>query len=144
MNYFGIILGLENTPSVIQCGVFSKEHAMQKSEEQKFNILKLKGISVKKYWKIFMTDVQFEENEQFSPGGSFQSRQISGMPTTPGMIRLLGKFGIRNEKIAGYILIIIAVVAFTVSIFIFANVFNRGAVGAGPDTARIGPPAEEI
>jgi len=62
-----------------------------------------------------MVDVQFEENGQFGSSGSFQPRRILGVPATPGMIRLLGKFGIRNEKIAGYILITIAIVAFTVS-----------------------------
>ena len=89
-----------------------------------------------------MTNVQFEEENQFS--GGFRSRQVFGVPTTPGMIRLLGKFGIRDEKVAGYILITVAIVAFTVSIFIFMNVFTRGSGGAGPDAARVGPPVEEI
>ena len=91
-----------------------------------------------------MADVQFEENGQFGSGGSFQSRRILGVPATPGMVRLLGKFGIRDEKVAGYILITVAIVAFTVSIFIFMNVFNRGSGNAGPDAARVGPPVEEI
>ena len=89
-----------------------------------------------------MTNVQFEEENQFS--GGFRSRQVFGVPTTPGMVRLLGKFGIRDEKVAGYILITLAVVAFTVSIFIFMNVFNRGSGNAGPDATRVGPPVEEI
>lgn len=91
-----------------------------------------------------MVDVQFEENGQFGSSGGFQSRKILGLPATPGMIHLLGKFGIRNEKIASYILIAIAIVAFTVSIFIFAKVFTRGLGNAGPDAARVGPPAGEI
>ena len=89
-----------------------------------------------------MTNVQFEEENQFS--GGFRSRQVFGVPTTPGMVRLLGKFGIRDEKVAGYILITVAIVAFTVSIFIFMNVFNRGSGNAGPDAARVGPPVGEI
>jgi len=74
-----------------------------------------------------MVDVQFEEDGQFNSSGSFQSRQIFGVPATPGMVRLLGKFGIRNEKVAGYILITITIVAFAVSIFIFTKLFTRGS-----------------
>ena len=91
-----------------------------------------------------MTNVQFEENGQFGSGGGFQSRRILGLPATPGMVRLLGKFGIRDEKIAGYILITVAIVAFTVSIFIFMNVFNRGSNNVGADAPRVGPPVGEI
>lgn len=91
-----------------------------------------------------MVNVQFEEDGQFSSGGGFQSRRILGIPATPGMVRLLGKLGIRNEKIAGYILMAIAIIAFTASIFIFAKVFTRGSGGTGGDAARVGPPAGEI
>ena len=89
-----------------------------------------------------MVNGQFEEAQPLgSSSGSFQSRQILGVPATPGMVRLLGKLGVRDEKIAGYILITIAIVAFIVSIFIFAKVFTGGA---GGDASRVGPPAGEI
>ncbi len=91
-----------------------------------------------------MSDVQFEEDGQFSSGGGFQSRRIFGVPTTPGMIRLLSKFGIHNEKIAGYILVAIAIVAFTASIFIFAEVFTSDSSGMGLGAPRVGPPAGEL
>ena len=92
-----------------------------------------------------MANVQFEEDQQFGGSSSgFQSRQILGVPQTPWMVRLLGKLGVRDEKIAGYILITIAIVAFTASIFIFMNVFSRGSDNAGPDAARVGPPVGEI
>ncbi|TSC67206.1 MAG: hypothetical protein CEO19_312 [Parcubacteria group bacterium Gr01-1014_73] len=85
-----------------------------------------------------MTDVQFEEDNQFGSGGSFQSRRILGIPTTPGLVRLLGKLGIRNEKVAGYILVAIALVAFTASIFIFAGV----STGGSSSSQNIIPPGE--
>jgi len=92
-----------------------------------------------------MTNVQFEEDQQFGgSGGSFQSRKILGVPQTPGMIRLLGKLGIRDEKIAGYILIAIAIVAFVVSVFFFAKAFTGGSEGAKPDASRVSPPGGGI
>ena len=91
-----------------------------------------------------MVDVQFEEENQFGSGGSFQSRRILGIPATPGMVRWLGKFGIRNEKVAGYILVMIAIIAFTASLFIFAGVFKSGPSDSGADSVRIGPPPGEI
>ena len=66
-----------------------------------------------------MANVQFEEDQQFgSSSGSFQSRQILGVPQTPWMVRLLGKLGVRDEKIAGYILIGIAVVGISITMFL--------------------------
>ena len=60
------------------------------------------------------------------------------------MVRWLGKFGIRNEKVAGYILIVIAIVAFTASLFIFAEVFTSDSSGMGLGAPRVGPPAGEL
>lgn len=64
-----------------------------------------------------MTNVQFEEDGQFSSGGSLRSRQILGMPATPGMVRLLGKFGIHDKKVAGYILITAAIAGILITLF---------------------------
>ena len=91
-----------------------------------------------------MVDVQFEEDGQFSSGGGFQSRRILGIPTTPGMVRYLMKIGIKNDKIAGYILVAIAIIAFTASIFIFAGVFTSDSSGMGLGAPRVGPPAGEL
>ncbi len=91
-----------------------------------------------------MVDVQFEEDGQFSSGGGFQSRRILGIPTTPGMVRYLMKIGIKNEKIAGYILVAIAIIAFTASIFIFAGVSTGGYSAVEPETTRVGPPVGGI
>lgn len=71
-----------------------------------------------------MTNVQFEEDNQFNSASGFQTRQSFGVPTTPGMVRLLGKLGVHDEKAAGYILVAIAIVAFAASIFILMNVFG--------------------
>lgn len=88
-----------------------------------------------------MVDVQFEEDTQFNSGGGFHSRQILGVPATPGMVLLLGKLGVRDEKVAGYLLVAIAVVAFAVSIFIFASVFGGGpALNSVPDVPVAYPP----
>ena len=66
-----------------------------------------------------MANVQFEEDQQFGGSSSgFQSRQILGVPQTPWMVRLLGKLGVRDEKIAGYILIGIAVVGISITMFL--------------------------
>lgn len=88
-----------------------------------------------------MVDVQFEEDAQFNSGGGFRSRQILGVPATPGMVVLLGKLGVRDEKVAGYILVAIAIIAFIVSIFIFASVFGRSsAPDSVPDVPGAYPP----
>ena len=79
-----------------------------------------------------MTNVQFEEENQFS--GGFRSRQVFGVPTTPGMIRLLGKFGIRDEKVAGHILIAVALMAATLAVVIFAREFG-GSRSTRPPSA---------
>ena len=90
-----------------------------------------------------MADVQFEEDSQFNSGG-LRPPLTSNAPTTPGMVRLLGRLGIQNEKIAGYILVAIVIIASAVAVFIFAKTLNQGADNAGPGVPRAGPPAGEL
>ena len=63
-------------------------------------------------------DVQFNENRPDLY--SFKSRSILGDSATPGMARLLMKWGIvKSEKIAGMVLVAITVLSFGASIYFF-------------------------
>lgn len=91
-----------------------------------------------------MADVQFEEDNQFSTGGGLQSRRNLGVPTTPGMVRLLAKIGVRDEKFAGYVLIVFAAVTFAVSFFIFARTFRSDPADSSANQVRVGPSGGEL
>ena len=90
-----------------------------------------------------MADVQFEEDSQFNSGG-LRPPLTSNAPTTPGMVRWLSRLGVNNEKIAGYILVAIVIIASAVAVFIFAKTLNRGADNTGSDIPRVGLPDGEL
>ena len=73
--------------------------------------------------------LEFEE-ENLSTNPRFTSRSILGSPTTPKMIQILLKTGVvKNEIQAGYVLLIIALISFSLAIYIsYSFVFNRNAL----------------
>lgn len=64
-----------------------------------------------------MSDVQFEDQ-----GQEFTSRKIFGESVKPKMVARLMKMGIvKNDKQAGYALLTIAIIAFSLSLFFFGK-----------------------
>lgn len=67
-----------------------------------------------------MPDVQF--NEDRPDLYSFKSRSILGQATTPGMARWLIKTGlVKDERVAGLVLVIVMLSAFAASIYFFTH-----------------------
>lgn len=88
-----------------------------------------------------MVDVQFEGEQQY--GGGFKSRSVLGLPTTPGMVRWLMKLGIKDEKAAGYVLVVLALVVFAVSIYFWFSVAGRGTPSSAGSAGTM-PPIEAL
>jgi hypothetical protein len=73
-----------------------------------------------------MTDVQFDENnleyKRFSSGQSYQQN------STFSMIKILKKFGIKDDRTANQILLAFVVVAIIITIVLFFNTFKEKKV----------------
>lgn len=65
-----------------------------------------------------MSEIQFEEDNGLR--SSFKSRTILGAPSTPRMVQALLKTGVvKNEKTAGYVLICLSFLCFSIAFIIF-------------------------
>lgn len=70
-----------------------------------------------------MPGVQFDEEQEFT------SRKIFGEPVRPKMVSILLKTGaLKNEKQAGYILLIFAIIAFLTSLYLLNISFFQTSV----------------
>lgn len=90
-----------------------------------------------------MTEVQFDEYNQFSQSKDLSSRFKSKVSGQSGLTRLLMRFGVRNEKMAVYILAAAALLFFVLSAYFF---FFSGESSFRPnpniDPTQAGNPSE--
>ena len=66
-----------------------------------------------------MNNVEFDADNNLA---RYTSRQILGQKVTPGMVKMIMKTGLtKNEKAAGYILIMVAVACLVLAGYFFAH-----------------------
>jgi hypothetical protein len=76
-----------------------------------------------------MSEVDYEEGNLGS-NNRFQSRTILGMPETPKMVGWVMKIGVRDEKVAGQILMV-CILLFILTAFLYP-ILSLKEEGSGP------------
>lgn len=78
-----------------------------------------------------MSDVQFDDSQEVVQG-IYNSRVVATSSSVPLMVKWLLKLGVKNEKVAKYILLVISIAFFIITFVILSQTFGGSTVNDYP------------